>query len=303
MRELPFAINWTFAHPRAIELADEIASLAPGDLNRSSSCRAAPRRSRPPGSSRASTTPPAASGAGRRSRGAWPTTAPPWARSRSTAAPSCARRSSRSCRTCCTCRTRTATTGRPRRPRRSSPLPARRARGDDPAGGARTVAMVIIEPVQNTGGSFMPPAGYLEGVREICDRHGILLCFDEVITGFGRARPLVRGRALRRHARPDHLARRGSPPPTRDRRARGERARDGAVPRRRPDVHARHDLRRPPGAGGGRAEEHRDHAPRANRRARARAARTTSAPRSSRCSSCRSWATCAAPASSTRSSS
>ena len=52
--------------------------------------------------------------------------------------------------------------------------------------GPSTVAMVIVEPVQNTGGSFMPPAGYLEGVRELCDRHGILLCFDEVITGFGR---------------------------------------------------------------------------------------------------------------------
>jgi adenosylmethionine-8-amino-7-oxononanoate aminotransferase len=52
--------------------------------------------------------------------------------------------------------------------------------------GPETVAMVIFEPVQNTGGSFMPPAGYLEGVRETCDRHGILLCFDEVITGFGR---------------------------------------------------------------------------------------------------------------------
>ena len=32
----------------------------------------------------------------------------------------------------------------------------------------------------------MPPAGYLQGVRELCDPHGILMCFDEVITGFGR---------------------------------------------------------------------------------------------------------------------
>jgi adenosylmethionine-8-amino-7-oxononanoate aminotransferase len=46
--------------------------------------------------------------------------------------------------------------------------------------------MVIMEPVQNAGGSYMPPAGYFAGVREICDRHGILLCADEVITGFGR---------------------------------------------------------------------------------------------------------------------
>lgn len=52
--------------------------------------------------------------------------------------------------------------------------------------GPDTVAMVIMEPVQNAGGAFTPPAGYFQGVREICDRHGILLCADEVITGFGR---------------------------------------------------------------------------------------------------------------------
>jgi adenosylmethionine-8-amino-7-oxononanoate aminotransferase len=52
--------------------------------------------------------------------------------------------------------------------------------------GPDTVAMVILEPVQNSGGSFMPPADYLDGVRELCDRHGILLCADEVITAFGR---------------------------------------------------------------------------------------------------------------------
>jgi hypothetical protein len=46
--------------------------------------------------------------------------------------------------------------------------------------------MVIMEPVQNSGGSFMPPAGYFEGVRALCDEHGILLCADEVICGFGR---------------------------------------------------------------------------------------------------------------------
>src|SRR2546423_1565289 len=52
--------------------------------------------------------------------------------------------------------------------------------------GPETVAMVIFEPVQNAGGSFTAPAGYWRGVREICDRYGILLCADEVITGFGR---------------------------------------------------------------------------------------------------------------------
>jgi adenosylmethionine-8-amino-7-oxononanoate aminotransferase len=52
--------------------------------------------------------------------------------------------------------------------------------------GPETVAMVIMEPVQNAGGCFTPPAGYWAGVREICDRYGILLCADEVITGFGR---------------------------------------------------------------------------------------------------------------------
>jgi adenosylmethionine-8-amino-7-oxononanoate aminotransferase len=45
---------------------------------------------------------------------------------------------------------------------------------------------VIMEPVQNAGGAFTPPEGYWAGVREICDRHGILLCADEVITAFGR---------------------------------------------------------------------------------------------------------------------
>src|SRR5262249_15836887 len=49
-----------------------------------------------------------------------------------------------------------------------------------------TVCMVIMEPVQNAGGAFLPPEGYWRGVRELCDRYDILLCADEVITGFGR---------------------------------------------------------------------------------------------------------------------
>jgi adenosylmethionine-8-amino-7-oxononanoate aminotransferase len=45
---------------------------------------------------------------------------------------------------------------------------------------------VIMEPEQNAGGAFTPPEGYWRGVRELCDRYEILLCADEVITGFGR---------------------------------------------------------------------------------------------------------------------
>ncbi|MCH7708920.1 MAG: aspartate aminotransferase family protein [Myxococcales bacterium] len=52
--------------------------------------------------------------------------------------------------------------------------------------GPETVAAVILEPVQNSGGCFPPPPGYFRRVREICDRHGVLLVSDEVICAFGR---------------------------------------------------------------------------------------------------------------------
>ena len=114
MRELPFYTNWSYAHPRAIELAAEIASLAPGDLNRVFFCSGgseavesawklarqyysargeakAPAGPRPRRGT-TSTPPPCMlpSTATRRSRGTSRTTGPRWARSRSTASPRCA---------------------------------------------------------------------------------------------------------------------------------------------------------------------------------------------------------------------
>ena len=70
---------------------------------------------------------------------------------------------------------------------------------------AGEVAAVITEPVQGAGGVYPPPDGYLAELRRLCDRHGALLVFDEVITGFGRLGHVVRRRPLRRRARPDDV--------------------------------------------------------------------------------------------------
>jgi taurine--2-oxoglutarate transaminase len=52
--------------------------------------------------------------------------------------------------------------------------------------GPATIAAFILEPVTGTNGILIPPDGYLRGVRELCDRHGILLIADEIMSGFGR---------------------------------------------------------------------------------------------------------------------
>ena len=52
--------------------------------------------------------------------------------------------------------------------------------------GAHTVAAIILETVVGTNGILVPPPGYLEGVRALCDQHGIMLILDEVMAGFGR---------------------------------------------------------------------------------------------------------------------
>ena len=51
---------------------------------------------------------------------------------------------------------------------------------------ASNIAAVIVEPITGSAGVIIPPSAYLQRLRAICDRHDILLIFDEVITGFGR---------------------------------------------------------------------------------------------------------------------
>ncbi len=62
--------------------------------------------------------------------------------------------------------------------------------------GADTIAAVIVEPLAGSTGVLVPPIGYLERLRAICDAHGILLIFDEVITGFGRLGAATAAEAL-----------------------------------------------------------------------------------------------------------
>ena len=70
---------------------------------------------------------------------------------------------------------------------------------DDRAGGPQTIAAFILETVTGTNGILIPPDGYLQGVRELCTRYGILMIADEMMAGFGRTgewfavEPLGRG--------------------------------------------------------------------------------------------------------------
>jgi adenosylmethionine-8-amino-7-oxononanoate aminotransferase len=183
-KELGFYTNWSYAHPKAIELAARIASLTPGDLNRvfftnsgSESVESALKLCRNYHRMR---------GDGQRYKviareiayhgttlGALSATGIPGLR-----APfeplmpgGC----------------HVANTNTYRWPEDRDPLWAadeieHRILFESP----ETVAAVILEPVQNAGGCFTPPEGYWQRVREICDRHGVLLISDEVICSWGR---------------------------------------------------------------------------------------------------------------------
>lgn len=187
MRELPFYTNWSYAHPRAIELAAEIASLAPGDLNRVFFV----------------------SGGSEAVESAWKLARQYHAAHGERRWKAVSRRiayhgttmGALSINGIAALRTpfeplvpdvlHVRNTNRYHRPRDESEADFTAFLLDElestiEQAGPETVAMVIMEPVQNAGGAFLPPAGYWAGVREICDRYGILLCADEVITGFGR---------------------------------------------------------------------------------------------------------------------
>jgi adenosylmethionine-8-amino-7-oxononanoate aminotransferase len=187
MRELPFYTNWSYAHPRAIELAATVAELAPGDLSRvffcsggSEAIESAWKLARQYHTARGERRWKAISRnvayhgttMGALSINGIPALRKPF----EPLVPSVAH---------------TRNTNRYHRPADESEAEFTQFLLDDlehvvAAEGADTIAVVIMEPVQNAGGCFTPPAGYFQGVREICDRHGILLCADEVITGFGR---------------------------------------------------------------------------------------------------------------------
>jgi adenosylmethionine-8-amino-7-oxononanoate aminotransferase len=187
MRELPFYTNWSYAHPRAIELAGEVASLAPGNLNRvffvsggSEAVESAWKLARQYHAARGERRWKAISRnvayhgttMGALSINGIPALRTPF----EPLVPEVVH---------------VRNTNRYHRPPDETEGEFTRFLLDDleqaiEAAGPETVAMVLMEPVQNAGGSFTPPEGYFRGVRELCDRYGILLCADEVITGFGR---------------------------------------------------------------------------------------------------------------------
>jgi adenosylmethionine-8-amino-7-oxononanoate aminotransferase len=210
MRELPFYTNWSYAHPRAIELAAEVASVAPGDLNRvffvsggSEAVESAWKLARQYYSARGEKV--RAQVAERMEAGTGVEYRVPSERRWKAVARRIAYHGTTmgalSINGIASLRVpfeplvpdviHVRNTNRYHRPpeETEAEFTALLLEELDEAilqAGPETVAMVIFEPVQNAGGSYTPPEGYWKGVREICDRYEILLCADEVITGFGR---------------------------------------------------------------------------------------------------------------------
>jgi adenosylmethionine-8-amino-7-oxononanoate aminotransferase len=179
-KELGFFTNWNYAHPKAIELAARVASLAPGDLNRVfftsggseavdsalKLCRQYHKLTGNPGRYKVIARKLAYHGT---TMGALTATGIPSVRAPfEPIFPGSAH---------------VANTN-PYRPEVEDPAEAIRER--ILFEGPETVSCVILEPVQNSGGCFVPPEGYWQRVREICDEFGILLISDEVICAWGR---------------------------------------------------------------------------------------------------------------------
>ena len=189
-RELAFFPLWSFAHPRAVELADRLAAMAPGDLNRVFFT----------------------TGGGEAVESAWKLAKQYF---KMTGKPNKHKVISRAVAYHGTPQGALSITGIPPLKEMFEPLVPGAHKvpntnfyrrpdylGDDEKAfgrwaadriaeaiefeGPDTVAAVFLEPVQNAGGCFPPPPGYFERVREICDEHDVLLVSDEVICAFGR---------------------------------------------------------------------------------------------------------------------
>ena len=188
-KELAFFPIWSYAHPRAIELAERLAQMAPGDLNRVFFT----------------------SGGGEAVETAWKLVKQYY---RLTGQPKKYKVISRAVAYHGTTQGALSITGIPAAKEAFEPLvPGSRKvpntnfyraaeHADDIEAfgryaadrieeaiemeGPETVAAVFLEPVQNSGGCFPPPPGYLARVREICDRHDVMFVADETITAYGR---------------------------------------------------------------------------------------------------------------------
>jgi len=210
MRELPFYTNWTYAHPRAIELAAEVASLAPGDLNRvffvsggSEAVESAWKLARQYFAVREGAT-------------QAPGVEPGEMVGRQVGGPAPGHKYKAIARDIAYHGTtfgalslngveplrtpfkplvpevrHVSNTNRYHRPPEETEEEFTAFLLDElertiQEMGPETVCLIHMEPIQNAGGSFIAPAGYWKGVRELCDRYDILLSADEVITAFGR---------------------------------------------------------------------------------------------------------------------